>query len=178
MCRFGPNGEHTRTPVGVYQLPKNGAVEIDSIAAITHTLTQADANMYSESERKSKEPVERPWIVLKTTYDVEAWIDQYNRELRRTVEKTDASGYGICFRLAQGGEIFMHTTPEGDVLLDVTPEAGWVTPLLVAATAIEAPPSQIWTLPGHTLTQLVLGLSSLIVATRLVLQHDFRVKKY
>jgi enamine deaminase RidA (YjgF/YER057c/UK114 family) len=31
---FAPNGGHTRTAVGVYQLPKNGAVEIDLVAAI------------------------------------------------------------------------------------------------------------------------------------------------
>jgi hypothetical protein len=123
------------------------------------------------------EPPRRPWIVLKTTYDVEAWIDSYNRDLQRSVEKTNAPGYGICFCLAEGGEIFMHTTPDGDVLLDVTPEAEWVAPLIAAATRIEAPGSQIWALPGHTLTQLVLGLSSLIESTRIVLSHDFKIKR-
>ncbi|RJG06784.1 hypothetical protein D3870_12915 [Noviherbaspirillum cavernae] len=119
----------------------------------------------------------RPWIVLTTTYDVEAWIDNYNRELQRAVQKANASGYGICFYLAEGGEIFMHTDPDGDVLLDVTPEAEWVAPLITAATRVEAPSSQIWALPGHAMTQLVLGLSSLIEATRIVLSHDFRLKK-
>ena len=121
---------------------------------------------------------ERPWIELKTTYDVEAWIDNYNRDLQRLVEKKNAPGYGICFCLAAGGEIFMHTTPDGDVLLDVTPEAEWVAPLISAATRVEAPPSQIWFLPGHTLTQLIFGLSGLIGSTRMVLQHDYRIKKY
>lgn len=32
---FAPDGGHTRTSVGVYQLPKNAAVEIDMIAAIS-----------------------------------------------------------------------------------------------------------------------------------------------
>lgn len=31
---FAPAGGHTRTSVGVYQLPKNGSVELDLIAAI------------------------------------------------------------------------------------------------------------------------------------------------
>lgn len=125
---------------------------------------------------------ERPWIVLNTTYDVEAWIDSYNRDLRRALEQADtgtnASGYGICFRLAHGGEIYLHTDAQGDVLLDVTSEAEWVAPLITAATKVEPPPSRIWALPGHTLTQLVLGLSSLITSTRIVLNHDFKLKKY
>jgi hypothetical protein len=128
--------------------------------------------------KSTAEPVERPWIALKTTYDVEAWIDSYNRDLRKAIENSNATGYGICFRLAEGGEVFMHTTPDGDVLLDVTPDAEWVTPLITAATHIPAPPSQIWALPGHTLTQLVFGLSSLIASTRLVLSHDFKMKRY
>jgi hypothetical protein len=125
-----------------------------------------------------EQPSERPWIVLTTSYDVEAWIDSYNRDLQRAIEKTNATGYGICFRLAEGGEIFMHTDSEGDVLLDVTPEAEWVAPLITAATRVDAPRSQIWALPGHTLTQLVLGLSMLIASTRIVLSHDFKMKKY
>jgi len=129
-------------------------------------------------ETKTQGPGERPWIVLKTTYDVEAWIDHYNRELQRTVEKNNAGGYGICFRLEHGGEIFLHTMPEGDILLDVTPEAEWIAPVISAATGVPAPGKQIWALPGHTLTQLVLGLSSLIAATRIVLQHDFKIKKF
>jgi len=31
---FAPHGGHTRTSVGVYQLPKNAAVEIDMVAAV------------------------------------------------------------------------------------------------------------------------------------------------
>ena len=133
--------------------------------------------MSSTDEDKRDEPSERPWIHLKTTYDVEAWIDNYNRDLQRTIEKRNAAGYGICFTLAEGGDIYMHTTPEGEILLDVTPEAEWVAPLLTAATRVPAPPSQIWTLPGETLTQLVMGLSSLIGSTRIVPEHDYRIRK-
>lgn len=129
----------------------------------------------STDEEKREEPLARPWIDLKTTYDVEAWIDSYNRDLQRQVEKKNVSGYGICFCLSAGGEIFMHTTPDGDVLLDVTPEAEWVAPLITAATHVPAPPSQLWAIPGHALTQLVLGLSSLIGSARIVLQHDFKI---
>ncbi|MEN3365763.1 MAG: hypothetical protein V7606_3037 [Burkholderiales bacterium] len=121
---------------------------------------------------------ERPWIDLKTTYDVEAWIDSYNRDLQRSIEKSNLTGYGICFRLAEGGDIFMHTDSEGNVMLDVTPEADWVTPLIAAATRVEPSPSQIWALPGHTLTQLVFGLSSLIASSRIVLSHDYKMRKY
>ncbi len=123
-------------------------------------------------------PSERPWIMLGTSYDVEAWIDSYNRDLQRAMEKPNARGYGICFRLIHGGEIYLHTDPEGDVLLDVAPEAEWVAPVICAATGVASPPSRIWNLPGHTLTQLILGLSSLIAATRIVLDHEFGTKKY
>lgn len=134
--------------------------------------------MQDTDNGKPTELAERPWIVLATTYDVEAWIDNYNRELQRAIENTRAVGYGICFRLGHGGEIYLHTTSDGDVLLDVTPEAEWVAPLISAATGVEPPPSRIWALPGHTLTQLVLGLSPLIAATRIVLQHEFKVRKF
>jgi hypothetical protein len=123
--------------------------------------------------------LERPWIVLTTTYDVEAWIDNYNRDLQRLIEnRNTASGYGICFRLTEGGEVYLHTTPEGEILLDVTQEAQWMTPVIVAATGAAIPVSQIWTLPGDTLTQLILGMSTLIGFTRLVTAHDFKIKKY
>lgn len=127
----------------------------------------------TESE---KAPIERPWIVLQTTYDVEAWIDGYNRELQRFTEKKNVSGYGICFVLAEGGEIYLHTGAEGDVLLDVTPEAEWVAPVIAAATHTEPPATRLWALPGSALTQLILGLSTLIASTRTVVGHDFNFK--
>jgi len=125
-----------------------------------------------------KAPVERPWIALHTTYDVEAWIDAYNRELQRFTEGRNVSGYGICFMLAEGGEIFLHTTPDGDVVLDVTPDADWVAPLIAAATRTEPPAGQIWPLPGDSLTALILGLSPLVASSRTVVGHDFRLRKY
>jgi hypothetical protein len=126
------------------------------------------------------QPSERPWIVLQTTYDVEAWIDNYNRDLQRAAGKPNQNqtGYGICFSLAHGGDLYLHTTSEGEVLLDVTPEAEWVAPVITAATQVEQPPSRIWHLPSHKLTQLILGLSSLIASTRIVLDHDFKIRKY
>ncbi|HJV82981.1 hypothetical protein [Noviherbaspirillum sp.] len=134
--------------------------------------------MHINDKTTDAQTAQRPWIDLKSTYDVEAWIDNYNRELQRAIEKTNATGYGICFCLEYGGEIYMHTTGEGDILLDVTPEAEWAVPVISAATNIQAPSGQIWAVPGTALTQLVLGLSSLIGSTRLVLQHDFRIRKY
>lgn len=104
-------------------------------------------------------------------------MESYNRDLQQAVAGRNLSGYGICFELEQGGEIYLHTTQKGDALLDVTPEAEWVTPLIAAATRTEAPASRIWALPGHTLTQLVFALNSLIGTSRIVLHHAFRVKK-
>jgi hypothetical protein len=136
-------------------------------------MTDTDANPEGREE-----PSMRPWIVLNTTYDVEAWIDTYNRDLQRASGKSNVTGYGICFYLAHGGELYMHTTPEGDILLDVTTEAEWVLPVIAAATQVESPPSRIWHLPSDKLTELILGLSSLIASTRIVLGHDFKIRKY
>jgi len=66
------------------------------------------------------------------------------------------------------------STTEGAILLDVTPEAEWVAPVITAATGIEAPRGQMWVLPDDKLTQLVLGLSSLIASTRMVLSHRYK----
>lgn len=139
--------------------------------------------MFDESDDTNKnganeETAERPWIVLSTTHDIEAWVDHFNRELQHSVKKSNASGYGIRFRLSAGGEIFMHTTSEGDILLDVGPEAEWAAPAICAATGAAAPRSRIWRLPGDTLTQFLLGMSTLIASTRIVLDHEFKLKKY
>ncbi len=120
---------------------------------------------------------ERPWIKWESSYEIEAWIDTYNRDLQRIIKDPKASGYGICFILEAGGEIYLHTTPEGIALVDVPPDAEWITPLLSAVTQHEAPTSQIWTLPVEKLTQLILGLSSLIHSTRMVRDHAFRLKR-
>ena len=119
----------------------------------------------------------RPWIVLSTTYDVEAWIDNYNRDLQQAVKKDNTKGYGICFCMEHGGEIYLHTNSEGDILLDVTDDAAWIAPVISAATGVAAPTTSIWALPGDTLTQLILGLSSLISATRIVVSHQFKAPK-
>src|SRR4051794_2136327 len=61
--------------------------------------------MHDEDQSPTSDAIERPWIALKSTYDVEAWIDSYNHTLRRHMEKAkrNASGYGICFRLSEAG---------------------------------------------------------------------------
>jgi hypothetical protein len=125
---------------------------------------------------------ERPWIHLATSGDVEAWIDNYNRDLQRTLARaggapSQPAGQGICLLLAEGGDIYLHTTGDGDILLDVTPEAEWAAPVITAATGVAAPGGQIWALPGQLLTQLILGLSLLIGSTRIVTKHDFRVRR-
>lgn len=120
---------------------------------------------------------ERPWIKWESTYDIEAWIDGYNRNLQRLVKDPRATGYGICFILEPEGEIFLHTMPEGEVLIDVPSEAEWIAPLLEKVIASEPPIGQIWTMPVEKLTELIMGLSGLTKATRMVLNHDFRLKK-
>jgi len=120
---------------------------------------------------------EQAWIDLTTTQDVEDWIVRFDSDLQRCINATNPTGYGICFCLGQGGQVFMSTT-EGAILLDVTPEAEWVAPVITAATGIEAPRGQMWVLPDDKLTQLVLGLSSLIASTRMVLSHRYKAGKY
>jgi hypothetical protein len=121
--------------------------------------------------------VEQPWLDLRTPQDVELWIGHFNWDLQQYVNKKTAVGYGVCFTLTHGGEIYMHTT-EGAVLLDVTPEAEWAAPAITAATGVVQPKSQIWTLPDDTLTQLVLGLNSLIASTRFVASHSYKGRGY
>ncbi len=120
---------------------------------------------------------EQPWSDLKTAQDVEAWISGYDTELQRCIKSTGATGHGVCFSLRHGGQVFMGTA-EGTILLDVTPEAAWAAPVIAAATGTEAPPGQIWMLPDDQLTQLVLGLSSLIASTRMVASHRYKAKQY
>lgn len=119
----------------------------------------------------------RPWIVLKTTYDVEMWIEHQNRYLQRVANKHRPERCGLRFTLEAGGVLYLHTTQEGVVLLDVPEEAQWVSPLLTAATGMRAPNGQVWMLPPELLTQLVLGLSPLLSTTSLVVDHDFRMPK-
>jgi hypothetical protein len=110
---------------------------------------------------------ERPWIHLASAHDVESWINNYDWELRRHAAQAGAAEAAIGFRLAHGGEIILQTMPEGSIRLEVTPEAEWAAPVISAATGLDAPPgAAIWDLPSDVLTQLVLGLSSLIVSVR------------
>jgi hypothetical protein len=118
-----------------------------------------------------------PWTPLETIADVELWVDNLNRDLHAVIRKQAVNSPGVCFALAEGGEIFLHTNGDGDVVLDVTDEAEWVAPLIAAATQVAAPVASLWILPGHVLTQLVMGLSPLVGSTRLVLQHEYRSKK-
>lgn len=118
-----------------------------------------------------------PWMHLLTPYEVEAWIDNFNQDLQQCIPQANASGYGVCFSLAEGGDIFLHTTSEGTVLLDVTPDAQWAAPVIAAAANVAQPDTQIWHFPDDSLIQFVLGLSSLVVSSTMVLRHDFSLKK-
>ena len=112
-----------------------------------------------------------PWIELQTPQDVEAWIDEHNRCLMEHISPQE-TGVGVCFTLAEGGNIFMQTTGDA-VVLDVEPEAEWIAPLITAATQTPAPAAQLWILPDDKLVQLIVGLSSLVASTTLVSGHNF-----
>ncbi len=116
----------------------------------------------------------RAWDHLETPYDVELWIEEHNRSLQEHIRPSE-SGYGICFCLAEGGDIFMQTSADGAVILDLTAEAEWVAPLISAAAQVAPSPSATWVLPDDKLIQLVLGLSSLIATSTLVVGHQFGV---
>lgn len=113
----------------------------------------------------------RPWVHLETPQDVEAWIDEHNRSMQEHIGPKE-TGYGVCFTLAEGGNIYLQTSADA-VILDVEPDACWVAPLIVAATQTVAPAGQLWVLPDDKLIQLLVGLSSLVASTTLVSGHAF-----
>lgn len=117
---------------------------------------------------------EHPWLPLLGPQEAEAWMDLQSRELQQAIGQKPTQGQGICFTLQHGGELYLHTNSDGDVLLDVTPEAAWVAPVITAVTQQPPPRGQIWLLPAHVLIQLILGLNSLIASSRLVLKHAYR----
>ena len=118
----------------------------------------------------------RPWTALETPQDVELWVDEHNRALQELVKPTE-TGVGICFTLAEGGNIHMQTTGDA-VILDVEPEADWIAPLIVAATSVEPPKGRLWVLPADRLVQLILGLSTLVSSTILVTGHTFGARRH
>lgn len=113
----------------------------------------------------------RPWIALETPQDVELWIDEHNRSLMEHIGPEE-TGVGVCFTLAEGGNIYMQTSADA-VILDVDSDAQWIAPLIMAATQAEAPAGQIWVLPDDKLIQLIVGLSSLVASTTLISGHNF-----
>lgn len=113
----------------------------------------------------------RPWIALETLQDVEAWIEEHNASMMEHIGPQE-TGVGVCFTLAEGGNIFLQTSADA-VILDVEPDAQWVAPLIMAATQSPQPASQLWILPDDKLIQLIVGLSSLVASTTLVSGHNF-----
>ena len=118
-----------------------------------------------------------PWQGLETPADVELWIEEHNRSMQENIAKTE-TGYGVCFTLAEGGDIYLQTTQDGALVLDVRPEAAWVAPLIMAAARVdEAPAGSLWILPDDKLIQLMIGLSALIASSTLVVGHDFGLRR-
>lgn len=123
-----------------------------------------------EQERPRFRPV--PWTALETPADVELWIVEHNLALQELVAPNE-TGYGVCFTLAEGGEIYLQTTTDGAILLDVTADADWVSPLIVAVSQVEPQKGSLWVLPDDKLVQLIMGLSGLIASSILVVGHNF-----
>ncbi|MBA5604432.1 hypothetical protein H3H36_03535 [Duganella sp. FT3S] len=118
-----------------------------------------------------------PWMALENAADVELWVEEHNRSMQDNIARHETV-YGVCFTLAEGGEIYMQTSPDGAVILDVTPEAAWVAPLIMAAARVEAPAGALWVLPDDKLVQLMIGLSSLIASSMLVVGHPFGRRRH
>jgi hypothetical protein len=118
----------------------------------------------------------RPWEHLETPAEVELWIDEHNRSMQENIRPTE-SGVGICFSLAEGGEIFLQTSADGAVIVDLSADAEWVAPLISAAAQVAPPASSLWILPDDKLIQLVLGLSSLVATSTLVVGHAFGTRQ-
>jgi hypothetical protein len=118
----------------------------------------------------------RAWEPLATPQDVELWIAEHNQSMQENISLTE-TGCGICFGLTEGGQIFLQTGADGAVILELTAEAEWVAPLISAAAQVEASHSSLWILPDDKLIQLVLGLSSLIATSMLVVGHRFGAKR-
>jgi hypothetical protein len=129
----------------------------------------ASTNDNDSAERPRFRPV--PWTALETPQDVELWIAEHNQTMLEMI-KPQETGVGVRFRLAVGGDIYMQTTADA-VVLDVEPDAGWVAPLIMAATGAEQPNGRIWVLPDDKLVQLLLGLSTLVESSLIVTGHNF-----
>lgn len=119
-----------------------------------------------------------PWLILNSPAELEAWMELNNQELQKLIGNRTTQGQGICFNLSLGGEIYFHTNQDGDILLDVSSEAQWATPVITACSQVVAPRGQIWCLPQHTLIAVIMGLNPLIASSRLVTQHAFRIQKF
>lgn len=118
-----------------------------------------------------------PWSGLETLADVELWIEEHNQALQQHIRPNE-TGYGVCFTLAEGGEIYLQTTQDGHLVLDVTEEASWIAPLIMAAARVqEAPAGRLWVLPDDKLVQLMIGLSGLIASSILVVGHNFGLRR-
>ncbi|NYE59718.1 hypothetical protein FHW58_000870 [Duganella sp. 1224] len=118
-----------------------------------------------------------PWSGLESPADAELWIEEHNQALQQHIGKHE-TGYGVCFTLAEGGEIYLQTTQDGHLVLDVTEEAAWVAPLIMAAARVAEPPAgRLWVLPDDKLVQLMIGLSGLIASSILVVGHDFGLRR-
>ena len=131
-----------------------------------------------KTDLDEKEMPKHAWLAMHSPMELEAWMEINNQELQSLIGSKPTLGHGICLSLLHGGDIYVHTNSDGDVLLDVTPEADWVKPVIAACTKIEMPRGQIWCLPQHDLIPILWGLNTLIETTHLVLNHAYRIQRW
>jgi hypothetical protein len=141
----------------------------------TETLPQPKPGAEPDVDQAPARFRARAWAHLETPSDVELWIAEHNQSMMDNIGATE-TGHGICFELTEGGRIYLQTSADGAVILDVMPDAQWVSPLIAAVARVEPPAASIWILPDDKLIELVLGLSSLIATSMLIVGHTFSAR--
>jgi hypothetical protein len=128
-----------------------------------------------------------PWLEVHSISELEAWIALQNQELQEFLSDAkpnsssqtygqsygQSQGQGICLLFELGGTLHIHTNTHGELLLDQSEDALWLTPVISAACQTPAPKGRIWRVSEDYLVKLLMGLNPLISSTQLVLQHKF-----
>jgi hypothetical protein len=118
-----------------------------------------------------------PWLEVESISELEAWIALQNQELQEFLSDAKpnqaSQGQGICLHFELGGTLHIHTSQHGELLLDQSEEALWLTPVISAACQLSAPKGRVWRVSEDYLVKLLMGLNPLISSTQLVLQHRF-----
>jgi hypothetical protein len=119
------------------------------------------------------------FVPVEDSADVNRSDDKYwGNKQRDVVEglegRMNISGTAICFKLRDGGEIFVHSRPNDLVVLDITSEGLWLVPMLAKFSVSQMQPdAHVWGLHRKWRPQLFIFLNSLSSATRTIEKHGF-----